>query len=56
MATRKKIKAKKKTPAKKKRVTAKRKKTKSIAEQIDAFDWRDAKKVRVGSGIIADPK
>jgi len=48
---RKKIKAKKaKTP--KKRAPAKRKRTKSIAEQIDAFDWRDLKKVIIGGGII----
>jgi len=52
MAAKKKIKVKKKTPAKKKRVTAKRKKTKSIAELIDAFDWRNVKKVRIGSGIV----
>jgi len=47
----KKVKAKKaKTP--KKRVATKRKKTKSIAEQIDAFDWRDVKKIFIGGGII----
>jgi len=46
----------KKKPQKKKRVTARRRKTKSIAEQIDAFDWRDVKKVRVGSGIIGGGK
>ena len=54
---RKNIKAKKtKKPQKKKRAPAKRKKTKSIAEQIDAFDWRDLKKVIIGGGIIAGEK
>jgi|tagenome__1003787_1003787.scaffolds.fasta_scaffold18537588_2 hypothetical protein len=54
----KKVKAKKRpaknTPAKKKRVAATRKKTKkkSVAEQIDAFDWRVAKNVRIGSGLV----
>jgi hypothetical protein len=54
----KKVKAKKrpakKAPVKKKRVAAARKKTKkkSIAAQIDAFDWRVAKNVRIGSGLV----
>jgi|GraSoiStandDraft_8_1057269.scaffolds.fasta_scaffold781148_1 hypothetical protein len=47
----KKIKAKKPAP-KKKRVATKRKKAKTIAEQIDAFDWRDVKKMFIGGGII----
>lgn len=48
----KKIKAKK-TPQKKKSVAAKRaKRPKTIAEEIDAFDWRDVKKIRVGEGIV----
>jgi hypothetical protein len=50
MAT-KKTKAKK-AKAPKKRTPAKRKKAKSIAEQIDAFDWRDVKKMFIGGGII----
>ena len=48
----KKVKARKaKAPQKKKRAPVRRKKTKSIAEQIDAFDWRDLK-VIIGGGII----
>jgi hypothetical protein len=35
-------------------VAAKRaKKPKTIAEQIEAFDWRDVKKIRVGEGIVS---
>jgi hypothetical protein len=49
----KKVKAKK-SPPKKKRVAAKRaKKPKTIAEQIDAFDWRDVEKTRLGEGIVS---
>jgi hypothetical protein len=41
---------KKKTPQKKKRATARRPKT--IAEQIDAFDWRQVKEIHVGEGMV----
>jgi hypothetical protein len=40
----------KKTPQKKKRATTRRPKT--IAEQIDAFDWRDVKQIHVGEGMV----
>jgi hypothetical protein len=43
-----------KSKAKKKRVAAKR--TKNISQQIDEFDWRNAKKVRVGDAIVAKKK
>jgi len=47
---------KKITPKKKKRVVAKApkvKRKKSIAQQIDEFDWRDMKRIRVGEGTVA---
>lgn len=47
----KKIKARK-PKTRKKRITAKRAKAKSVTEQIDAFDWRDVKTIRVGSGMV----
>ena len=48
--------AKARKPAKKKRVTVKAKRTarkKSLVQQIDEFDWRDANKIRVGVSAVA---
>jgi len=52
----KKIKPKKITRKKKKRVAAKARKParkKSLAQQIDEFDWRDVKKVGVAGAAVA---